>query len=225
MPWDANSPKRSWRAERTGNKVVQLLQSSRDRVANGAYGPPQTSDAGRTPNREAMLQACASGDRTALHRLYIATAPQLFGLALSILRSRELAEDIMQDSFVSVWRHAYSFDPSRGSAMAWLARIVRNRCIDHLRQRGREVPLDPEFMQRWEDPTSSPADLAALSQDARRLWECLDELEESPRKILLLVYYEGMTYNEAADRVGAPLGTVKSWVRRSLVRLKGCMER
>ena len=109
----------------------------------------------------------------------------------------------MQDSFVSVWRYAHSFDPSRGSAMAWLARIVRNRCIDHLRQRGREVPLDPEFMQRWEDPTSSPADLAALSQDARRLWECLDELEESPRKILLLVYYEGMTYDEAADRVGS----------------------
>jgi RNA polymerase sigma-70 factor (ECF subfamily) len=224
MPWDANSP-RSWRAEGAGNKVVQLLQSSREHMASGAHGPPQTSDAGGTPSREAMLQACAKGDRTALHGLYAGTAPQLFGLALSILRSRELAEDIMQDSFVSVWRYAHSFDPSRGSAMAWLARIVRNRCIDHLRQRGREVPLDPEFMQRWEDPTSSPADLAALSQDARRLWECLDQLEESPRKILLLVYYEGMTYNEAADRVGAPLGTVKSWVRRSLVRLKGCMER
>jgi RNA polymerase sigma-70 factor (ECF subfamily) len=179
----------------------------------------------RTPSREALLQACARGDRTALHDLYIATAPQLFGLALGILRSRELAEDIMQDSFVSVWRYAHGFDPRRGSAMAWLARIVRNRCIDHLRQRGREAPLDPEFMQRWEDPAASPADLAALSQDARRLWECLDELEESPRKILLLVYYEGMTYDEAADRAGTPLGTVKSWVRRSLVRLKGCMER
>ena len=220
MPSDAN-----WRAERAGNKVVRLLQSSREGAASGTHGPTQTSDPVRTPSREALLQACARGDRTALHGLYLATAPQLFGLALGILRSRELAEDIMQDSFVSVWRYAHSFDPGRGSAMAWLARIVRNRCIDHLRQRGREVPLDPEFMQRWEDPTASPADLAALSQDARRLRECLDELEESPRKILLLVYYEGMTYDEAADRAGAPLGTVKSWVRRSLVRLKGCMER
>jgi RNA polymerase sigma-70 factor (ECF subfamily) len=224
MPWDANSPGRSWRAERAGNKVVQLLQSSQEPVSS-AYGRTQASDSGRTPSREALLQACAGGDRTALHGLYLATAPQLFGLALSILRSRELAEDIMQDSFVSVWRYAHSFDPGRGSAMAWLARIVRNRCIDHLRQRGREVPLEPEIVQRWEDPTSSPADLAALGQDARRLWECLDELEESPRKVLLLVYYEGMTYNEAADRVGAPLGTVKSWVWRSLIRLKDCMER
>jgi RNA polymerase sigma-70 factor (ECF subfamily) len=222
MPSDANYPGRSWRAEQAGSKVVQLLQSSRERVASGTYGPAQTSDAA---SREAMLQACAWGDRAALHSLYTGTAPQLFGLALSIVRSRELAEDIMQDSFVLVWRHAHSFDPSRGSAMAWLAAIVRNRCIDHLRQRGREAPLDHEFMQSREDPASSPADLAALSSDARRLWECLDELDESPRKILLLVYYKGMTYNEVAGYVGAPLGTVKSWVRRSLIRLKGCMER
>ena len=80
-------------------------------------------------------------------------------------------------------------------------------------------------IEDWEDPLSSPADLAALSRDARRLQDCLDELEESPRKILELVYYEGMTYKEAAVHVGAPLGTVKSWVRRSLVRLRGCMER
>jgi RNA polymerase sigma factor (sigma-70 family) len=103
-----------------------------------------------------MLHACARGDRTALHSLYRATAPQLFGLALRILRRRELAEDVMQDSFVLVWRHAHSFDPGRGSAMAWLAAIVRNRCIDHLRRRGREVPLDPEFMESWEDPASGP---------------------------------------------------------------------
>ena len=172
-----------------------------------------------------MLQACARGERTALHSLYRATSPRLYGLALGILRRRELAEDIMQDSFVLVWRHAHSFDPGRGSAMAWLARIVRNRCIDHLRRRGREVPLDDELVQSWEDPASGPADLAALSQDARRLRDCLDELEEGPRKILLLVYYNGMTYHEVAGLVGAPLATVKSWVRRSLVRLRGCMER
>ena len=172
-----------------------------------------------------MLQACARGDRTALHSLYTATAPQLFGLALGIVRSCELAEDIMQDLFVRVWRHAHSFDPGRGSAMAWLARIVRNRCIDHLRQRGREVPLNDEFIQSWADPASGPADLAALSGDARRLRDCHDELEEGPRKVLLLVYYNGMNYNQLAALVGAPLGTVKSWVRRSLVRLRGCMER
>ena len=177
------------------------------------------------PSREALLQACASGDRAALHGLYQATAPQLFGLALSILRSRELAEDIMQDSFVLVWRHAHGFDPGRGAAMAWLARIVRNQCFDVLRRRGREAPLDETFMQSWEDPASGPADLAALSRDARRLRDCLDELDEGPRRSLILAYYEGMTFEEVADRLGAPLGTVKSWIRRGLIRLKDCMER
>jgi RNA polymerase sigma factor (sigma-70 family) len=186
---------------------------------------PAAPDVERPPSREALLQACASGDRTALHSLYRITAPQLFGLALRILKSRELAEEIVQDSFVLIWRNAHAFDPGRGAAMAWLASVARNQCIDVLRQRGREAPLDHAAMEDWEDEVPSPADLAALSQDARRLQDCLDQLEESPRKILRLVYYEGMTYKEAAAHLGVPLGTVKSWVRRSLVRLRGCMER
>jgi len=142
-----------------------------------------------------------------------------------VLRRRELAEEIVQDCFVLVWRSAHTFDPARGTAMAWLARIVRNRCIDVIRQRGRETPLDNAPIESLEDPTSSPADLAALSRDASRLRHCLDELAECPRKILMLVYYEGLTYQEAAVRFGVPLGTVKSWIRRSLVRLRDCMER
>jgi RNA polymerase sigma-70 factor (ECF subfamily) len=177
------------------------------------------------PSREALLQACAGGDQAALKSLYALTAPQLFGLAIGILRSRELAEDIVQDSFVLVWRHAHSFDPARGTAMAWLARIVRNQCFDLLRRRGRESPLDDAVIESWEDPGPSPADLAALSRDAQRLRGCLDELEESPRRSLLLAYYEGLTFEQVAGRLQAPLGTVKSWIRRSLLRLKGCMER
>jgi len=205
-------------------KAVRFWDSSGDGVVSRVHRPA-ASDAGRTQSREALLQACASGDKTALHSLYRETAPQLFGLALRILRSRELAEEIVQDSFVLVWRNAHTFDPGRGAAMAWLARIVRNRCIDVIRQRGRETPLDHASIENCEDPASSPADLAALSRDARRLHDCLDELEECPRKILKLVYYEGMTYKEVAVHVGLPLGTVKSWVRRSLIRLRGCLER
>jgi RNA polymerase sigma-70 factor, ECF subfamily len=177
------------------------------------------------PSREALLQACARGDRAALHGLYAATAPQLFGLALRILQSRELAEDIMQDSFVLVWRQAHSFDPARGTAMAWLARIVRNQCFDLLRRRGRESPLDDAFVQSWEDPAPNPADLTALSRDARRLRGCLDELDEGPRKSMILAYYEGLTFAEVSGRLRVPLGTVKSWIRRSLIRLRDCMER
>src|SRR5262245_14348511 len=218
------SSRGSWRAETPGIKAVRLVQSSQEPVV-GRTDRPAASDAGRTQGREALLQACARGDRTALHSLYKATAPQLFGLALRMLRRRELAEEIVQDTFVLVRRSAHTFDSGRGSAMAWLARIVRNRCIDDLRRRGREAPLDDATIEDREDPLSSPADLAALSSDARRLQECLGELEESSRKVLGLVYYEGMTYQEAAIHVGAPLGTVKGWVRRSLARLRKCMER
>jgi len=177
------------------------------------------------PTREALLEACAGGDRAALQRLYSLAAPQLFGLALGILRSRDLAEDIVQDSFILVWRHARSFDRGRGTAMAWLGRIVRNQCFDALRRRNREAPLDDRLMENWEDPGPSPADAAGLSQEARRLKVCLEELEASPRQSLLLAYYQGLTFEEVAGRLGAPLGTVKSWIRRSLVRLKGCLER
>jgi RNA polymerase sigma-70 factor (ECF subfamily) len=215
--------RRNWRVERPLTKAVRLSKSPGERVSSDASA--QTSDAVSAPSREALLQGCASGDRAALHSLYRVTAPQLFGLALSILRSRELAEDVVQDSFVLVWRRAHSFDPSRGPAMAWLARIVRNRCFDLLRRQGREAPLDDAVAQTWEDPASSPADLAALSRDAERLRDCLDELDESPRRSLMLAYYEGMTYTQVAGRMGAPLSTVKSWIRRSLIRLKDCMER
>jgi len=214
---------RSWQAETPATEVVRLLQSSGKQVVSPTHRPA-ASDAEGTLNREALLQACASGDQTALHSLYMGTAPQLFGLALRILRGRELAEEIVQDSFLIVWRQAYAFDPARGSAMAWLASVVRNRCIDVIRQRGRDRPLDDVSIEDWEAPVSSPADLAALNRGASRLHDCLAELEEQPRKVLMMVYYEGITYKEAAGRLGVPLGTVTSWVRESLLRLRDCME-
>jgi RNA polymerase sigma factor (sigma-70 family) len=177
------------------------------------------------PSPEVLLQACASGDRAALQKLYAATAAHLFGLALSILRRRDLAEDVVQDSYLLAWRHARSFDPGRGTAMAWLARIVRNQCFDQIRKRGREAPLDDAIMENWEDPAPGPADLTALSRDARRLRSCLEELDQGPRRSMILAYYEGLTFAEVSGRLGAPLGTVKSWVRRGLIQLKGCMER
>ena len=177
------------------------------------------------PEQAALLRACAGGDRAALERLYRTTASQLFAVALRILRRQDLAEEVLQDSFVAVWRHASRFDERRGTALAWMASIVRNQAIDHLRRRGREAPLDPESMNALEDPSAGPLDLAALSESARALRACLDELEESPRRSLMLAYYEGLTLEEVAARMTAPIGTVKSWVRRSLVRLRSCLER
>jgi RNA polymerase sigma-70 factor (ECF subfamily) len=224
MPSHVTSRRRIRRVEMPEIKTVSFVPGSDERVISRSIRPA-APDEQTTQSPETLLQACASGDQTALHSLYKGTAPQLFGLALRILRSRETAEEIIQDCFVLVWRNAHTFDPSRGAAMAWLARIVRNRCIDVIRRRGREAPLDDAPIEDREDPASRPADQAVLSCDARRLQDCLDKLEEGPRNTLKLIYYEGMTYQEVAAHVGVPLGTVKSWVRRSLIRLRGCLER
>ena len=172
-----------------------------------------------------LLEACADGDRAALARLYEAASPQLFALALRMTRRRDLAEEVVQETFLAVWRRAASFDPARGTGMAWLAAILRNQAIDLLRRRGREAPLDSEAQAAVPDVAPGPFDLAAGSEAAQAIARCLEELEAGPRRSLLLAYYEGLTYEQAAARLAAPVGTVKSWIRRSLVRLKSCLER
>ncbi|HWA41833.1 MAG TPA: sigma-70 family RNA polymerase sigma factor [Hypericibacter adhaerens] len=172
----------------------------------------------------AFLAAVARGDRTALERLYRATAPQLFGLALGIVRRRDLAEEALQETFMAVWRHAGRFDADRGTALGWMARILRNECFDLMAKRGRDAPLDPEMAEALPDPAAGPEALAQGGEEALRLKRCLDQLEAQPRASLLLAYYQGLTFHQVAARLGVPLGTVKSWIRRSLVRLKGCLD-
>lgn len=172
-----------------------------------------------------LLKAAAAADRQALEALYRAAAPQLFGLALGIVRRRDLAEEALQETFMAVWRHAGKFEPERGSAMAWMARILRNECFDLLGRHRRETPLDPDVAEAIVDPAADPLALAEGSADARALRRCLGELEAKPREGVLLAYYQGLTFEQVAARMGAPLGTVKSWIRRSLLRLKQCLER
>ncbi len=186
-------------------------------------GPGMTTDI--ADERDRMLQAAARGDRAAFERLYRLAAPQLFGLACRIVIRRDVAEDVLQAAMVAAWRHKSSFDPERGSAAAWLGRIVRNLAIDHLRRRGREAPLDPEMLEAIPDGEPDPAAAAEATESARRLRRCLGEIETAPRRAVLLVYYTGATFEEASARLAAPIGTVKSWVRRSLMRLRSCLER
>lgn len=183
------------------------------------------SGSGEPAGQADLLRACARGERAALARLYQATAPQLFGLALRILRRRDLAEEVLQEAFLAAWRQSGRFDEARGTAMAWLATIVRNRALDQLRRGGREQPLEPVAIEAWADPDPGPAERASDSEEGRRLRACLEELEEGPRRSLLHAYYDGMTLEEVAGRLATPIGTVKSWVRRSLQRLRRCLER
>lgn len=174
-----------------------------------------------------LLARIAAQDAAALAALYDATSAKLMGVCLRILRDRSESEDVLQEVYVTVWRRAGAFNPARGvSPVTWLAVIARNRAIDRLRAR------DPLRGAAGEDAAMALPDLAPLAdtriaaaQDAGRLYACLDELEARTSEVIRTAFFEGVAYEALAERLGQPIGTVKSWIRRGLRRLKVCLER
>jgi RNA polymerase sigma-70 factor (ECF subfamily) len=167
----------------------------------------------------------ASGERAALRALYEATSAKLFGVCLRILCDREEARDVLQDVYVTVWRRADRFDAARASVSTWLATIARNRAIDRLRARGPLARAEPvEDLELADEAPGAEAALQA-GDDARRLAGCLEELDPRTRAVIRAAFFEGVTYEALAQRLSTPLGTVKSWIRRGLARLRGCLER
>jgi RNA polymerase sigma-70 factor (ECF subfamily) len=179
-----------------------------------------------TPDHLApLMPRIAAGDRTALRTLYDATASKLLGVCLRILSNREEAEDVLQDVYVTAWRRADRYDPQRASVAAWLSTIARNRAIDRLRARGPLAKSDPiEDVEIADEAPGAEAGLHA-ADEARRLAACLDELDARTQSVIRTAFFEGVTYEALARRLETPLGTVKSWIRRGLARLKGCLER
>ncbi len=177
-----------------------------------------------TPDVAPLLRAVASGDRVAFERLYQAASPRLFGICMRVLGNRDDAEDVLQEVFVSIWHKAGQFDNSRASAMPWLAMIARNRAIDRLRQRPEIAHAPIEEQPELADHGPSPATINEQWQDNARLGECLEQLESDRRRLLRQAFFDGLTYDELARRIGSPLGTVKSWIRRSLLQLRACLE-
>ena len=167
----------------------------------------------------------ALGDRDALRALYEATASKLFGVCLRILRDREESEDVLQDVYVTIWRRADRFDPARASVTTWISTIARNRAIDRLRARGPLALADAVEDLEIADEAPGAESLLSAADDAARLAGCLGELDERTRAVIRTAFFEGVTYEALARRMDTPLGTVKSWVRRGLARLKGCLER
>jgi RNA polymerase sigma-70 factor, ECF subfamily len=169
-----------------------------------------------------LLRKTARGDAAAFALLYKHTAARLFGVAVRIAGHGEIAEDALQESFVTVWQRAADYDPMRGAAMSWLVAIVRNCTIDRLRRRGTrpEGHIAPAEALAW---LAAP-DSTAQGAELRALRACLDELEEQPRRAVLLAYLYGLTREELAAHLAVPVGTVKSWIRRSLDRLRRCLD-
>ncbi|MGH8183585.1 MAG: sigma-70 family RNA polymerase sigma factor [Rhodanobacteraceae bacterium] len=179
-----------------------------------------------TDEREALarlLQQSGGRDERAFAELYQRTSSKLFGVCLRMLRERGEAEDALQNAYIAVWRRAGSFDPTRAGAMTWLITLTRNQCIDRLRQH-HEMPLGEIAADNLVDPMPGPSAHGEASQDRQRLEHCLDTLAGQQKSAVRAAFFSGATYNELADRAGVPLATMKSWIRRSLIRLRNCLE-
>ena len=171
-----------------------------------------------------LLLACADEDRAAFSELYRLTSAKLFGICLRICVSRTLAEDVMVDVYHTVWMRAGAFEPGRASPITWMATIARNRAIDAVRRLG---PLRETDLANAPDiADAAPLVDAVLLRDEgeRRLHLCLDDLEERQAKSIRAAFFDGLTYAELAVRMAVPLGTMKSWVRRGLLRLRECLD-
>ncbi len=169
---------------------------------------------------EALLARVALGDRAAFRELYDATAAHLLGVAVRILRSRAQAEEALQDAFVQIWQNAATYRAERARGNTWMNSIVRYRALDLLRRQSRELPLDEQAVAQWPDEGQRPDGGAEP-----RLEPCLEELGEQQRTCVTLAFVEGYSHQELSTRMDTPLGTIKSWVRRGLDRLRECLER
>lgn len=183
--------------------------------------PPQTYD------HNADLAACARGDQAALNRLYQQESRFLLGVALRIVRDRALAEDVLHDAFVAIWTKAGSFDPARGNGRGWMCSIVRHGALDLMRSRQRHVDVDDETLEHLQDAEAGAApdmtEAFALRASLGRLDECLARLDVAKRNCVLFAYLDGCTHVEIAERLQAPLGSVKAWIRRGVASLKECL--
>lgn len=174
-----------------------------------------------------LLVAVGRGDAAAFERLYRETSAKLFGVCLRLVPDRAEAEDVLQEVYATVWRKASQFDAGRASAITWLAMIARNKAIDRLRaspspSRRAPIELGDDVA---DDASPSPQAAAESLDEGERLHRCLEELDTRRRSLIRIAFFEGSTYEELAQRVGSPLGSVKSWIRRGLMQLRACLER
>jgi RNA polymerase sigma-70 factor (ECF subfamily) len=179
----------------------------------------------------ALLSRVALGDQTAFGEFYEKTSSHLYGVALRILRDPSAAEEILQEAYVNVWHHAGSYEAAKSQPLTWLTTIVRNRCLDQLRRRELDTVTlsadDDDDAPAYDPPSDAPSPAAMLlaGAEARSVRDCVDKLDAGPKQAIALAFYHGMSHSELSAQLREPLGTVKSWVRRGLEKLKTCLDR
>ena len=181
------------------------------------------------------LVAVAKKDATstaAFRALYEATSPKLLGFVLRILQQRELAEEVLQDSFLNIWNNAASYQSSLAAPMTWMTTIVRNRAFDLLRKLNNgqhldvsmdEEIFDVEILKAMESEDPTPILAMEMSQNAQSLALCMSRLEGLHRQAVALAFFHDLSHSEVAEQMNLPMGTVKTWIRRGLEKLKTCL--
>jgi RNA polymerase sigma-70 factor (ECF subfamily) len=183
------------------------------------------------PDPDARLRALLaaagqhdSGSQAAFAELYHSTSPKLFGVALRILRRRDWAEEVLQECFVNIWKHSARYQADLSAPMTWMTSIVRNRCLDWLRRPNLEDATDDNSVfDAVESGQPGPLDELERNSEAGAVLRCLASLDEKQRQAVSVAFFDGLTHAELAEKLGQPLGTVKTWVRRGLAKLKTCL--
>jgi RNA polymerase sigma-70 factor (ECF subfamily) len=171
-----------------------------------------------------LLAAVAKGDRTAFERLYAATRAKLYGVVLRILRRQDLADDVMQETYLKIWSSAGQFDPALSSPITWMVAIARNRAIDLVRKKT-EVSIEEEsdVLEAAAADTPDPLAKRETTEELRRLLACMGRLDEERRRLVLFAYYGGWSREHLAAKFEKPVNTIKTWLRRALIEIRECL--
>ena len=172
-----------------------------------------------------LIGAVAKGDQAAFERLYTATRAKLYGVVLRILGKPELAEEVMQETYLKVWKMAHTFDPTLASPITWMVAMARNRAIDIVRRRSEVSIEDEPEAQNIAAESAPPLARREMTEELKRLLACLGKLDPEKQRIVLLAYYSGWSREQLSTKLDIPVNTIKTWLRRSLLEIRECMGR
>ncbi|MGY0193674.1 sigma-70 family RNA polymerase sigma factor [Leptothrix sp. BB-4] len=214
------------------------MPNARDSRDSSSDPSPSNPGQDRAAELAALLSRVALHDRRAFQTLYERSSSHLFAVVLRIQKNRALAEDVLQEVYVNIWRSAASYDAHRSQALTWMTSVARNRAIDSLRRRQAEPdtvssqvwlgdgdPDNDDMLERLPSDEPGPEQLLAEAAQAQSIQGCMGQLSAEQQQSLALAFYQGLSHAEVADHLSQPLGTVKSWLRRGLQALKGCLDR
>jgi RNA polymerase sigma-70 factor, ECF subfamily len=170
-----------------------------------------------------LLASVAKGDEAAFERLYAATRAKLFGVVLRILRRQDLAEEVVQEAYVKIWNSAGQFNPSLASPITWMVSIARNRAIDVVRKRSEASIEDEPVALEVASDIPDPLARREMTEELKRILECIGQLDPERQKLVLLAYYNGWSREQLSEKFNTPLNTVKTWLRRSMIEIRGCL--